>query len=65
MAANGDNGSWYPRVLWWIITGLTGVTLGAGSNYVTRLDRLVQVEVQLRELNRKVDHLAERFERSR
>jgi hypothetical protein len=59
-AANGHS-----RVLWWIITGLTAITFGAGSNYVTRLDRLVEVEVQLRELGRKVDRLTTEIEQLR
>ena len=51
------------RTLWWIITVLTAISVGAGSNYVTRLDRLTTVEVELRELNRKVEWLVDREQR--
>lgn len=49
----------------WIISILIGITAGAGSNYITRLDRMTTVEVELRELNKKVDHLVEQQDRKR
>ena len=55
MSSNETN-----KVLWWIIACLTSLSFGAGANYITRLDRLTTVEIQIRELDRKVDWLIDR-----
>lgn len=61
---NGNgNGNIQTRVLWWLVTALTGLVMGMGSNWVTRMEHMAALETKVEVLAVKVDDLTTELRR--
>jgi len=67
---NTLDGGGYIRVLWWIITVLSGCLAGAGSNWITQIDKQARIEAKIEvilqsqgDLSKAVGNMERRLDR--